>query len=125
VGLAAPAPKAPAPSAPAAAPPAKPSPAPAPAADAAPPAASGTASVPTDGAGTGWAIQVAALADKGDAEAMVTRLLGKDYTAYLVLPSGASPMYRVRVGKFKDKREADRVAGRPTKEEKFKPWVIK
>jgi cell division septation protein DedD len=81
--------------------------------------------VPTEPSGTGWSIQVAALAEKGDAEAMVTHLLGKEYSAYLVLPSGGSPMYRVRVGKFKDKREADRVAGRLTKEEKFKPWVIK
>jgi cell division protein FtsN len=34
-------------------------------------------------------------------------------------------MYRVRIGKFKTKREAETVAARLQKEEQFKPWVTR
>jgi len=33
--------------------------------------------------------------------------------------------YRVRVGKFKTKREAETVAARLQKEEQFKPWITR
>jgi cell division protein FtsN len=33
--------------------------------------------------------------------------------------------YRVRVGKFKTKREAEAVAARLQKEEQFKPWITR
>jgi cell division septation protein DedD len=97
------------------------------AAPAAVPAAAAMAtSVPTEPSGTGYTIQVAALAERRDAEAMVSRLINKEYPAYMVLPAAGQPnTFRVRVGKFKDKREADRVAGRLTKEEKFNPWVFR
>jgi cell division protein FtsN len=39
---------------------------------------------------------------------------------------GAKPtMYRVRIGKFKTKREAETVAARLQKEEQFKPWITR
>jgi cell division protein FtsN len=34
-------------------------------------------------------------------------------------------VYRVRIGTFKTKREADSVAARLKKEEKFTPWVTR
>ncbi len=40
-------------------------------------------------------------------------------------PRARPPMYRVRVGKFKDRSEADTVAARLQKEEQFKPWVVR
>ena len=42
-------------------------------------------------------------------------------------PAAGAPaaVYRVRVGKFSSRREADQVAARLEKEEQFKPWVIR
>ena len=57
---------------------------------------------------------------------MVKRLASKGYPAYVVAPAKGSPsMYRVRVGKYKERREADTVAARLQKEEQFKPWVVR
>ena len=39
--------------------------------------------------------------------------------------SADPPRYRVRVGKFKTKREAEQVAARLQKEEQFKPWITR
>jgi cell division protein FtsN len=39
--------------------------------------------------------------------------------------SGGANVYRVRVGKFKTRREAETIAGRLEKEEQFKPWIIR
>ena len=38
---------------------------------------------------------------------------------------GAPSVFRVRVGKFKERREADSVAARLQKEEQFKPWIVR
>jgi DedD protein len=78
-------------------------------------------------AGDGFAIQVAALRERAEADAIVKRLAGKGYPAYLVAPTKDAPamMYRVRVGKYKERREADTVAARLQKEEQFKPWVVR
>ena len=77
-------------------------------------------------AGAGFAIQVAAIREREEADVMVKRLAGKGYPAYVVAPaSGAPTVYRVRVGKYKDRREADTVAARLQKEEQFKPWIVR
>lgn len=77
-------------------------------------------------AGPGFAIQVAALRERSEAEAIARRLVGKGYNAYVLAPVGSSPsVYRVRVGKFKERREADNVASRLQKEEQFKPWIVR
>jgi cell division septation protein DedD len=77
-------------------------------------------------AGPGFAVQVAALREADEAEAIVKRLAGKGYPAYVVAPVKGEPaVYRVRVGKFKERREADTVAARLQKEEQFKPWIVR
>ena len=77
-------------------------------------------------AGAGFAIQVAALKEPSEADAIVKKLAGKGYPAYVVMPQkGAPSMYRVRVGKYKERREADSVAARLQKEEQFKPWIVR
>lgn len=84
------------------------------------------AAASTEPAGTGFAIQVAALRERNEADTIVKRLAGKGYPAYVLAPAqGAPSVYRVRVGKFKDRREADTVAARLQKEEQFKPWVVR
>lgn len=91
-----------------------------------PPPASSTAPASTEPAGAGFAIQVAAIRERDEAESMVKRLAGKGYPAYVVAPaSGAPTVFRVRVGKYKDRREADTVAARLQKEEQFKPWIVR
>lgn len=84
------------------------------------PAASG------EPAGPGFEIQVGALRERGLAESIAKRLVAKGYPAYVVAPAKGTPdPYRVRVGKYKDRREADTVAARLQKEEQFKPWVVR
>jgi cell division protein FtsN len=78
-------------------------------------------------AGSGYAVQVAALRAKREADAVAKRLAGKGYPAYVMAPSAGTPaaVYRVRVGKFNARREAEQVAARLEREEKFKPWIVR
>jgi cell division septation protein DedD len=82
---------------------------------------------PGEPPGTGYAVQVAALSDRIEAEALVARLAGKGYPAYLLAPAADSPagIYRVRIGKYKNRREADEVKRRLEREEQFEPWIIR
>jgi DedD protein len=76
--------------------------------------------------GSGYAVQVAALRNRHEAEIVARRLLGKGYRAYVVSPAGGRPaVFRVRVGKFDTRAEAQRVATRLRKEEQFKPWITR
>ena len=107
-----------APAAAAAAPaPEKSKPAPSPVADQSQPAAV------TSG---GFAVQITALRDRGEADAIVKRLVTKGYPAYVLNPvPGKPPVYRVQVGRYKNRGDADRIAGRLKKEEQFSPWVTR
>ena len=77
-------------------------------------------------ASTGFEIQVGALRERGLADSIAKRLVAKGYPAYVVPPAKGTPdPYRVRVGKYQDRREADTVAAKLQKEEQFKPWVVR
>jgi cell division protein FtsN len=94
----------------------------------APAAAAAAAKVPaanaqTAEAGKGYAVQVAAVRDRAEADRIANRLKGKGYTTYITSP--APGMFRVRVGKFEQLREAEATAARLEKEEQFKPWITK
>ena len=92
----------------------------------APMVAAPAAAVSTEPGGNGFAIQVAALRERSEADTLVKRLAGKGYAAYVLAPAkGAPSVFRVRVGQFKERREADTVAARLQKEEQFKPWVVR
>ena len=93
----------------------------------APAAAESTATpIPAEPKGDGVAIQVAALRGRSEAEAVVGRLKGKGYAAYLMPPLAGQPsVFRVRVGKFKTRAEAEAVATRLEREEQFKPWITR
>lgn len=76
--------------------------------------------------GPGMAVQVSAFRVRSEAEALATRLVGKGYTAYVVPPApGAPALFRVRVGKFKEQGEANRIAQKLKKEEQFDPWIVR
>jgi len=90
------------------------------------PQATSSQSAPTTAGGDGYAIQVAAMLDQNDADAMARRLSSKGYSAFILpLSETTPPRYRVRVGKFKTKREAEVVAAKLQKEEQFKPWITR
>ena len=77
-------------------------------------------------AGQGYAVQIAALNVRSEADAIAKRLTSKGYAAYVVTPQNGSPsVFRVRVGKFGTRREAESVAARLQKEEQFKPWIVR
>lgn len=74
----------------------------------------------------GFAVQVTALREKKDAEAIARRLVSRGYEAYVLdAEPGQAPLYRVRVGSYADRREAERVLRRLEQEEKFKPWITR
>jgi cell division septation protein DedD len=69
---------------------------------------------------------VAALNVRSEAEAVAKRLAAKGYAAYVVTPGNGTPsVFRVRIGPFSTRREADTMAVRLEKEEQFKPWVTR
>ena len=76
--------------------------------------------VPTSGLPGIWFLQVTALKNRPAAAKMVETLRAKGYPAYLVNPAaGVPPIYRVRIGRYKDRSEAEQVARRLEKEEQF------
>lgn len=76
--------------------------------------------------GTGYAVQIAALNVRGEADAIAKRLTAKGYAAYVLSPAAGTPqIYRVRIGKFGSRREAESVATKLEKEEQYKPWVTR
>jgi DedD protein len=91
----------------------------------APASAQAPADVPAAGKTGAWVVQVVALQDRAVAAALVKRLNGKGYPAFLVVPSSASAprIFKVQVGRYNDKREAEQVSRRLEKEEQFKPWI--
>jgi cell division septation protein DedD len=116
----APAPPKPVQEAPSPAPVPAPPPAPAAVAASAPPAPA------AEPGGQGFAVQIAALNVRSEADAIAKRLSSKGYTAYVLTPpSGTPSVFRVRVGKFNTRREAESVAAKLQKEEQFKPWVTR
>ena len=75
----------------------------------------------------GWAVQVAAVRQRAEADAIAARLVKKGYDAYVVAPAGggAAPMYRVRVGSYQDRGEAEQMMRRLAEQERFKPWLTR
>ena len=82
---------------------------------------------PSTGLPGTWAVQVVSLRDRGAANQIVQRLQGRSYPAFLVAPSPGTPtqLYKVQVGKYKDRAEAERVQARLKKEEQFDPWIVR
>jgi hypothetical protein len=99
-----------------------PTPAPMPAAAAAPAAVGRSAAQP----GT-WAVQVVVLRDRAAAGAVIERLSGKGYPAFIVSPAPGAPLqaYKVQVGRFSERSEAEKIADRLRKEEQFEPFILR
>jgi cell division septation protein DedD len=77
-------------------------------------------------AGAGFVVQVAAVRQRSEADAIRGRLARKGYPAFVATAgTSGAPTYRVRVGKYPSRREADTVAAKLEREEQFKPWVTR
>ena len=124
---AAPAEHAPAPSPPPAAAASRPLPSPAPVKEPAhAPAPANPVATSAEPSGQGFAVQIAALNVRSEADAIAKRLSSKGYAAYVMTPASGTPsVFRVRVGKFNTRREAETIAAKLQKEEQFKPWVTR
>jgi DedD protein len=79
------------------------------------------------GNGNSWVVQVAALRDRGAAVAIIQRLSRKGYKAFIVEPTPGAPApgFRVRVGPYQDRRQAEQVSRRLEREEQFKPFITR
>jgi cell division septation protein DedD len=109
---------------------AKPAPAPAkvapPTPKPAPVAATPSPAVSGEPAGNGFVVQVAAVNNRGEAETIAKRLAGKGYPSFVTTPPNGTPrMFRVRIGKYPTRREAETIAARLEKEDQFKPWITR
>ena len=99
-------------------------PTPAPVQATAPPAVPPPAASPAAGGKPTFAVQLAALNSRSEADAMAKRLTAKGYEAYVQDPSAGGPsIFRVRVGNYPTRGEAETVAAKLEKEGQFKPWV--
>jgi len=90
--------------------------------DPASPAPSPIDSKPTE---PGFSVQVAAVPDTREADALLLHLTAKGYPAYVVSRAKPSGLHRVRVGPFKTRAEADAAAARLSSEDHFEPWVTR
>jgi cell division septation protein DedD len=72
-------------------------------------------------------VQIAAVRRKAEAQAIVDKLVKKGYPAYVYTPPPGDRTggFRVRVGWFKSREEAEAMASRLRKEEQYKPWIIR
>jgi DedD protein len=82
------------------------------------------ADVPTSARAGNWVIQVHALQNREAASTFVRRLTAKGYPAFLLAPSAGSPqIFRVQIGAFADRGEAEKIATRLEKEEQLNPAI--
>jgi cell division septation protein DedD len=74
-----------------------------------------------------WAVQVQALRDRNVAAQVVQRLRGKGYPAFVVAPTAGAPtqLFRIQVGKYNDRTEAEQVEARLKKEEQFDTFIVR
>ena len=88
------------------------------------PASQAAAGVPAVAAS--WVVQVSALRSDDEARTVAAELVAKGYPAVVVDPAPGAPraVYRVRVGPYTDRSEANRVRDRLDTEEQFTSFVI-
>lgn len=87
-------------------------------------AAPAPAPAPSGAQSGAWIVQVVSLQDRGAAATIAKRLSAKGYPAFVVDPAASGPrIYRVQVGGYADKNDAEQAARRLEKDEQFKPFV--
>lgn len=81
----------------------------------------------SDPLGPGFAVQVAAYKDRREADILARQLVAKGYPAFVMDPVKGAPsaMYRVRVGKYRNRGDAEAISTRLETVEQFKPWIAR
>src|SRR5688500_13452549 len=80
----------------------------------------------TEPPGNGYVVQVLAAVKREEAESLARRLTAKGYPTFVSVGDAKVPAkFRVRVGKYSDRREADAIFRRLEQEERFKPWLTR
>ncbi len=101
---------------------------PEPAATASAAARSGSSPVASvDPSGPGFAVQVSIFETRKEADRLAQQLVAKGYPAFVLDPAKgvAKPIYRVRVGKYKTRQDAEEIQARLQKNEQFTPWIAR
>jgi cell division septation protein DedD len=81
---------------------------------------------PEPAPGGAWIVQALATRDERTARRLRDRLAGRGLPAALLEGSDANgPVYRVRLGRWRDREAAEAVAGRLRKELRLDPWVLR
>jgi cell division septation protein DedD len=94
---------------------------------AAPPAASSAvAEVDPEPTAPTFVLQVTALRERDQADLVADGLVASGYPAFVVDPADDAPVvvFRVRVGPYEDRAEAEAAGRRLEAEERLRPWVI-
>jgi DedD protein len=81
----------------------------------------------SDPSGPGFAVQVAISKDRREADTLAKDLIAKGYPAFVMDPAKGAPagIYRVRVGKYKNRKDAEEIAARLKTAEQFAPWIAR
>ena len=90
----------------------------------APKAETGPTTIGTPLPGT-YVIQIHVLRDRDAANGIVRRLVSKGYPAFLVAAGPPTGSYKIQVGRYKERGEAQKVIERLKKEEQFNPWITR
>jgi cell division septation protein DedD len=70
-------------------------------------------------------VQVMATRDQDQAKGLVDRLARRGYPAAVLSENaGGAPLYRVRVGSYKERVSADAMATKLRERERLEPWVL-
>ena len=74
-----------------------------------------------------FTVQVAAYREQSNAHQFTDRLIAMGFPAYVVGPRLDAPVavYRVRVGSYQDRQEAEQIRLRLKLEEQFNPWITR
>lgn len=82
----------------------------------------------TDPSGSGFAVQVAAYKDRRESDNLAKQLIAKGYPAFVLDPVAGAPtaFFRVRVGKYKTRQEAEAAMAKLQSVEQFsKAWIAR
>ena len=81
----------------------------------------------SDPTGPGFAVQVAAYKDRGQSDNLAKQLIAKGYPAFVLDPVKGAPtaMFRVRVGKYKTRQEAQAIMAKLQSEQFSSAWIAR
>jgi cell division septation protein DedD len=70
---------------------------------------------------------VAISKDRREADTLAKELIAKGYPAFVMDPAKGAPagIYRVRVGKYRNRKDAEEIAARLKTVEQFAPWIAR